>query len=177
MVNFSEIANRIKNLTGKKRDKELAELFNISPADYLNRKKRGTLLPLIIQWAIHESVNIHWLLTGEGPMRLEREAPLTQPYPNTNKHAEVYALVREILESGDDFVIKALKERLADYRVSVAMNRERRSIQQRLARIEQILERSLAGGGLTGGGSLAGPDAPQKEDTTTGVSDTGKKVI
>jgi len=89
MVDFLEIISRIKYLTGKKRDKELADLFNISPADFLNRKKRGTLLPLIIEWGIHESVNLDWLLTGQGPMRRGREAggrPPSRPGEMCNPH-------------------------------------------------------------------------------------------
>lgn len=111
----------------------------------------------------------------EGVERIT-EAPLA--YTTTaEKHAEVFAAVKDILESGDDFVIKALKERLADYRVSVSMNRERRGIQQRLARIEQILESSLAGGGMPGEGPPAGPDTPPEEDIIAGAPDTGKKAM
>jgi len=142
MADFLEIISRIKYLTGKKRDKELADLFNISPADFLNRKKRGTLLPLIIEWGIHESVNLDWLLTGQGPMRRGREAPAAgepvQPYTTTNeKHAEIFALVREILESGDDLIIRSFHERLKDYRIALRRNDETRSLKQQLGSLER----------------------------------------
>jgi len=71
-----------------------------------------------------------------------------EPIPHTTtaeKHADVYAQVREIMESGDDFVIKALRERLKDYKMALAMNSERRNINQRLARIEAMIGK-IAGG-------------------------------
>jgi len=174
LANFSEIANRIKYLTGKKRDKELADLFNISPADFLNRKKRGTLLPLIIEWGIHESVNLDWLLTGQGPMRRGREAPAAgepvQPYTTTNeKHAEIFALVKEILESGDDWIIQSFRDRLRDYRLSLRRNAERRRLEQLLIDVQQrisSLEKRISTPGEA--------DAP---DGTDASGDTEKKAM
>lgn len=66
MVNFSEIVGRIKLIEHLQTDKELAEIFGLSPPDLSKRKKSGSLLPLIISWGISNKVNLHWLLTGEG---------------------------------------------------------------------------------------------------------------
>lgn len=104
MVDFLEIISRIKYLTGKKRDKELADLFNISPADFLNRKKRGTLLPLIIEWGIHESVNLDWLLTGQGPVCRQtatvNDSALDAAHGIDPKTSEFLRMTHDVLASG-----------------------------------------------------------------------------
>ncbi len=71
MVNFDDVIKRLLEIKGKSQGKEAAQLLGISPADLSNRKKRGTLLPLLIEWAMQEEVNLHWFITGEGPERLE----------------------------------------------------------------------------------------------------------
>ncbi len=49
-----------------KSDKEIAELFDLTPQEFSRRKKRGTLLAKIIDWGICQSADLNWLLTGEG---------------------------------------------------------------------------------------------------------------
>jgi len=44
-------------------------------------------------------------------------------------------------------------------------------------KFHQLLESSLRGGGMPGGGSPAGPDTPPGEEAIAGVSDTGKKAM
>lgn len=67
MVNLDDAVKRLLNTKGLTQGKEAAKILGISPADLSNRKKRGTLLPLLIEWAIKEKVNLHWFLTGEKP--------------------------------------------------------------------------------------------------------------
>ncbi|MCP4109208.1 MAG: bacteriophage CI repressor [Desulfobacteraceae bacterium] len=45
--------------------KDVALSLNISASDFSQRKRRGSLLPLIIEWGLNESINIDWLLTGQ----------------------------------------------------------------------------------------------------------------
>ena len=65
-INFNEILNRLKSVYGLSGDKQLSELFDISQQDLSNRKRRGTLLPLIIKHSLNQNINLHWLITGEG---------------------------------------------------------------------------------------------------------------
>lgn len=46
-------------------DKHVAAILGLSPQDFSNRKKRGSLLPVVIEWAINENVNLDWLIRGE----------------------------------------------------------------------------------------------------------------
>lgn len=63
-VNLDEILSRVRLQTGLRTSKNLAQLFGLSPSNFSNRKKRATLLPVIVEWAINEDVNLQWLLTG-----------------------------------------------------------------------------------------------------------------
>lgn len=64
-INIDEVISRVKSLKGLKSNKELALLFHLSPEDFSNRKRRGSLLTLIIEWAMNENVNINRILKGE----------------------------------------------------------------------------------------------------------------
>ena len=63
-MDIKKIIKRIKQKTGAKNQKEIATLLNLSESDFSNRKKRETLLIPVIHWAVHENVNVHWLVTG-----------------------------------------------------------------------------------------------------------------
>ena len=65
MVNLDGVVKRLLEVKGLSQGKEAAKILGISPADLSNRKKRGSLLPLLVEWAINEGVNLHWFITGE----------------------------------------------------------------------------------------------------------------
>ena len=44
-----ELLSKIKKIH---KQKEIAKLFKLSDNDFSNRKKRGTLIPVIIEWAM-----------------------------------------------------------------------------------------------------------------------------
>lgn len=46
--------------------KQLADIFNISPEDLSARKRRGTLLKLIEKEAFRRKISYDWIITGEG---------------------------------------------------------------------------------------------------------------
>lgn len=100
-------------------------------------------------------------------------------YTSTDeKHVDVLNQVREILNSGDDFVIKALRDRLKDYRLTIAANSERRGIQQRLDRLESELNAIRGESGPPGERrSGAGPDANTATDTPTEDTGSGEKAM
>lgn len=61
-MNFDLIINKIMRYKGFENEKEVATLFGLSGPDLSNRKKRGTLLSFIIDWAINENVDLNRLL-------------------------------------------------------------------------------------------------------------------
>lgn len=60
-----DVIERCKRHKGLKNDKDFAALLGLSAADFGNRKKRGTLFPLILSWSLNENVNLNWLIRGE----------------------------------------------------------------------------------------------------------------
>lgn len=77
MIDLDKIIERIKSTTNLKYNKEVAETLGLSPADFSLRKKRGTILTIIIQWAINQNVNLDWLITGK------------ETHKNINKHSDI----------------------------------------------------------------------------------------
>jgi hypothetical protein len=65
MVDLDGIVLRIREIRELSTNLQVAELFKLSPQDFSKRKKRGTLLPIIIEWGINHKVDINWLLTGK----------------------------------------------------------------------------------------------------------------
>lgn len=60
------ITGRLKSVYGFTGDKQIADLFNISPQSFVNKRKTGSLLSDIINAGVNKNVNLNWLLTGEG---------------------------------------------------------------------------------------------------------------
>jgi hypothetical protein len=76
MVNLDLVIGRIEALKGITGDKFIAGALGISPQDFSNRKKRGTLLPVIFEWAINENIDLNWLMKGEGGSKLALPQPV-----------------------------------------------------------------------------------------------------
>ncbi|MGE0087746.1 MAG: helix-turn-helix domain-containing protein [Desulfococcaceae bacterium] len=66
--NIDQIISRIREREGARTKRELAEILNISPQDFSQREKRGTLLPLLLEWAMQRNISLDWLISG-----MERE--------------------------------------------------------------------------------------------------------
>jgi hypothetical protein len=65
-VNLDDIIEKIKSLKKISTDKELAELFEISAPDFSKRKRIGSLIPLIVLWAISNKIDLNWLFGYQG---------------------------------------------------------------------------------------------------------------
>jgi hypothetical protein len=66
---------RVKQAKGFRFDWEVGAVLGLSRQDFSNRKSKGTLRPLIIEWAAKEGINVQWILTGEGEMRPAERRP------------------------------------------------------------------------------------------------------
>jgi hypothetical protein len=70
---WEDIIFRLKSHTGCKTQSELADIFNISSNDFSMRKKKGTLVQLIIPWAIHEKVSLDWIFYGTKAVSINQQ--------------------------------------------------------------------------------------------------------
>ena len=93
-LDIDNILGRLKEVAGIKKDKEIAPLLSLSPQSFSNRKKRGTLIPLIMEWAARNGINGTWILTGTGTARSLAE--------NLTAETPVQKAVRQHLEQFGD---------------------------------------------------------------------------
>lgn len=59
-----KLIDRIKIIANLQSDKDVATLLGLTPADFSNRKKRGTLVPLIVEWALNVDGDLNGLFKG-----------------------------------------------------------------------------------------------------------------
>ena len=64
-MDLDSIHSRVKDYLKSKIDKDIAKLLGISANDFSNRKRRNTLLPVIIEWATNGKVSLDWIVYGE----------------------------------------------------------------------------------------------------------------
>lgn len=64
IVDAQKLVDRIKALRGLHSDKDVAVLLGLAPADFSNRKKRNTLTPLVVEWALREDLDLNMLFKG-----------------------------------------------------------------------------------------------------------------
>lgn len=97
MVNFNKIIERISVISGKIKDKEIAEIIGLSAPDFSKRKKKGTdsLIRHFLEWGIKNNINLNWLFLGYG-----------SPYLDTAKNTK--AKREEMLKSTLNFLENAL---------------------------------------------------------------------
>lgn len=66
IVDAQKLVDRIKALKGLHSDKDVSKLLDLAPADFSNRKKRNTLTPLAVEWALREDLDLNMLFKGTG---------------------------------------------------------------------------------------------------------------
>ena len=65
MVDFKEIIDRMKSVSGWTQKRLAAEVFKISDKNLSNKIGRNTIdIESIIEWSVNNSVDLNWLLTG-----------------------------------------------------------------------------------------------------------------
>lgn len=112
MVNFDSVFKKIGVLKSVSSSKEMASILGLSPQDFHNRKKRETLLPVIVEWAINENVDLNWLVKGEiveeqSSRGAVAEAPILY---STDRQAEVlHHKLQRIFDGGNKNSIEAIK--------------------------------------------------------------------
>ncbi len=97
-MKVNDVINRIKKHAGLKNDKDIAVLLGLSAADFSNRKKRGTLLPVVLEWAVNENVNLQWLVHGEEQGQGRAAEAAQGAFPDSALLQTVIEAVEEILE-------------------------------------------------------------------------------
>jgi hypothetical protein len=90
MIDFNSILERVKTFKNLTHNKHVAEMLGLSPADFSLRKKRGTLLPVLIEWAVNQNVNLDYLIRGKDTLVNEDLDYLEQNNPEAFEKAKAY---------------------------------------------------------------------------------------
>ncbi|WP_319406115.1 helix-turn-helix domain-containing protein [uncultured Desulfosarcina sp.] len=87
VIDIEGALQRIKSIRNISKDKEIAILLDLSPQDFSNRKKRGTLIDPIVRWGINENVDLNWVLNGKKISNREGESTQNvYPEPQTSEN-------------------------------------------------------------------------------------------
>jgi len=84
-VNYAAIVKRLMRLQNFDNEYQVADMLGISPPDMSRRKKSGTLLNLIIDWAINQNINLDWLFKGEGPAKTPQSSVIEKRVDDMEK--------------------------------------------------------------------------------------------
>ena len=106
MIEIEHVIKRVKRLKCLKRQEDVATLVGIKHPDFCNRKSRGTLFKLFIEWAFHENVNLDWLFYERG-----------QPY--TKKEGEFIKKAQYVLQAGHPVYTDALKKNIIAFHMGL----------------------------------------------------------
>ena len=107
IMDIASILQRIKELRNLRFDREIAQVFDLTSTDFSNRKKRGTLLPVIIEWAEKEGVDLRWLLFGNSddiPAVCDKK-----PISLTLEEAEALIMLRRMEQEKRDKIMTAIR--------------------------------------------------------------------
>jgi hypothetical protein len=140
----NEIINRLMNTLGYRTKKELAAKLGISAPDLNNRAKSGSIKQLLIDLAIHENVNVDYLLTGKGEIfnqssgLAEAQASYSQPIPASPpfKISDLLSKTAAILESQTTYST-ALKSNIVAFHYAMTCEEQLGLANKRIDTLEE----------------------------------------
>lgn len=150
MVNIDKILSRLKIKAGLKHDREIAALFGLSAQDFGNRKKRGSLLPLLLDWAINENVDLHYFIVGG---ESSATCGLTDEDPQV---ARLLEGAKRVLKSGNSIAFDALERNINYFDHAVAAEERLRSTEAKMEAMSKKMAEIEA--------RLLAQDSPEKKE-------------
>jgi hypothetical protein len=130
----ADIIERVKTLAHISTDKDFADILGISSADFGQRKKRGTLLPLITRWAIKRDVDLNYLLKGYS---LKSTANL-DPDPEI---ADLMRGAQRVLTSGNPIAFDALERNIRYFDHAINAEKQLNEMKSDVEMIKEELKR------------------------------------
>ena len=64
-IDHDAIINRLKEMTGKATDKDLAEMLDMKKGNFSARKQRDSLIDVVAEWGIKNDVDLNYLMKGK----------------------------------------------------------------------------------------------------------------
>jgi len=153
-VNSDKIISRVEIVSNYNRAKIAKELFNISPNNLSNRIRENRLdFYKLLQWSINNSVNIDWLITGEGEMTQKEDLsdadagksnvaqfPIDEPKPSYQEDdpriTELLEAAKRVLKSGNEIAFDALERNIRYFDHSIQSEKRFQDVEGRMNNME-----------------------------------------
>ncbi len=125
-----EIGNRLRFVRRNRTQKEFALQYGI-PQGTLSKFECGKLEPgiaFLTAVSKREGVSINWILTGEADDKMKKwvfREPAAEYQPLPMSVQKIHNNVVEILESGNEAIIKALKANIEVYLETIRIEKKR----------------------------------------------------
>jgi transcriptional regulator with XRE-family HTH domain len=119
-VNLRDVGNRLKALRKDRTQKEFSSIYGIHQGT-LSKFEHGQLEPgldFLAEVSKREGVPIQWILTGESEEPAKKgllREPASEYLASTPTHRKLLNSVNEIVESGNEVILEALKANLRAY--------------------------------------------------------------
>jgi len=150
---MKELIDRIKISCGYESEAAIARAMEMSPQNFLSRKKSGGIKEALIRHAISKGANEIWLRTGQGMMKAAQPDGATYQTAD-DLHASVAAVISDvsaIMYSGNSGIISALTKNVQEFKRAVeTANRlsvceiELKEVRQEIADLRQQVDRLTA---------------------------------
>lgn len=137
-VNIDEVIDRLKTYLKIDKDNKLANKLGISPQDFINRRKKGTLLSYIFQFAVNHKINLQWLIYGSTQDKeIESLRDIQMP---ASEELDIYVLLKkagEVLESPGIYRT-ALASNINAFHHSIKMSQDLADMKARMDTLEEF---------------------------------------
>ena len=97
-LNIDDCLDRFKSALAIKSDADIAKLLDISTQNLSNKKKGGTLIVDLLEFAINSKMNINWLLFGDDYEKARSEDKIINAMQN-DPYKDLITKTRTVLES------------------------------------------------------------------------------
>lgn len=119
-MNIEAALKRLKQFKDLETDREIAKTLGLSPSNFAARKKRDSLFPAIVDWALKENVSLDWLIKGEGDQLIDNAS---EPPPDYHPPSNIYRPVNIFLLSR---CLEMLENRLDHFGLSATPDQKAR---------------------------------------------------
>jgi len=141
-VNYSEIINRIKSIECLRHNKDVAAIWDLSETDFSNRKRRGTLLSLLVNYGINKGLDLNWLITGrQSATQVNNDAGESLTCQLSPDAQEAFRSIRRILESGDKATIRTLRMHITTFEKSFEMYQDNLTLKNDIALLKVEIDK------------------------------------
>lgn len=134
ILSIDAIISRIREEFGLANDHELAARLGLSQSDFSHRKRRGSLLPYLVQFVIDENVNLDRMIAGR----------TTRPHDVPPLVADLLDRARRVLMSGNGLATDALSKNILYFSHTIELEGQITEMKRELTSLRTLVNDLLA---------------------------------